>query len=38
VVEAYMAHVQDNAEGVRRVLATLKDGAFAYETGRAARW
>jgi 5-oxoprolinase (ATP-hydrolysing) len=32
VVEAYMAHVQDNAEeAVRRVLATLHDGAFAYE-------
>ncbi len=32
VVEAYMAHVQDNAEeAVRRVLSTLSDGAFAYE-------
>jgi 5-oxoprolinase (ATP-hydrolysing) len=32
VVEAYMAHVQDNAEeAVRRVLATLSDGAFTYE-------
>jgi 5-oxoprolinase (ATP-hydrolysing) len=32
VVEAYMAHVQDNAEeAVRRVLVTLSDGAFAYE-------
>ncbi|WP_165189178.1 hydantoinase B/oxoprolinase family protein [Caulobacter soli] len=32
VVEAYMAHVQDNAEeAVRRVLATLTDGDFAYE-------
>jgi 5-oxoprolinase (ATP-hydrolysing) len=32
VVEAYMAHVQDNAEeAVRRVLATLSDGEFAYE-------
>ncbi|WP_297509080.1 hydantoinase B/oxoprolinase family protein [uncultured Caulobacter sp.] len=32
VVEAYMAHVQDNAEeAVRRVLATMKSGAFAYE-------
>lgn len=32
VVEAYMAHVQDNAEeAVRRVLAALKGGAFAYE-------
>jgi 5-oxoprolinase (ATP-hydrolysing) len=32
VVEAYMAHVQDNAEeAVRRVLATLSDGDFRYE-------
>jgi 5-oxoprolinase (ATP-hydrolysing) len=32
VVEAYMAHVQDNAEeAVRRVLATMKGGSFAYE-------
>lgn len=32
VVEAYMAHVQDNAEeAVRRVLATLESGAFSYE-------
>jgi 5-oxoprolinase (ATP-hydrolysing) len=32
VVEAYMRHVQDNAEeAVRRVLGVLKDGAFAYE-------
>ncbi|WP_299013767.1 hydantoinase B/oxoprolinase family protein [uncultured Caulobacter sp.] len=32
VVEAYMAHVQDNAEeAVRRVLATMRSGAFAYE-------
>jgi 5-oxoprolinase (ATP-hydrolysing) len=32
VVEAYMAHVQDNAEeAVRRVLATMQGGAFAYE-------
>jgi 5-oxoprolinase (ATP-hydrolysing) len=32
VVEAYMAHVQDNAEeAVRRVLATTRSGAFAYE-------
>jgi 5-oxoprolinase (ATP-hydrolysing) len=31
-VEAYMRHVQDNAEeAVRRVLGVLKDGAFAYE-------
>jgi 5-oxoprolinase (ATP-hydrolysing) len=32
VVEAYMHHVQDNAEeAVRRVLDVLRDGAFAYE-------
>jgi 5-oxoprolinase (ATP-hydrolysing) len=32
VVEAYMDHVQDNAaEEVRRVLTTLKSGAYAYE-------
>jgi 5-oxoprolinase (ATP-hydrolysing) len=32
VVEAYMAHVQDNAEeAVRRMLTTLNDGVFAYE-------
>jgi 5-oxoprolinase (ATP-hydrolysing) len=32
VVEAYMAHVQDNAEeAVRRVLATMESGSFAYE-------
>ncbi len=32
VVEAYMRHVQDNAEeSVRRVLDKLKDGSFAYE-------
>ncbi|MEM1373404.1 MAG: hydantoinase B/oxoprolinase family protein [Pseudomonadota bacterium] len=31
VVEAYMAHVQSNAEAtVREVIATLKDGAFTY--------
>ena len=31
-VEAYMDHVQDNAEeAVRRVLGVLKDGSFAYE-------
>jgi 5-oxoprolinase (ATP-hydrolysing) len=31
-VEAYMRHVQDNAEeAVRRVLGVLKDGAFTYE-------
>jgi len=32
VVQAYMRHVQDNAEeSVRRVLDVLKDGAYAYE-------
>jgi 5-oxoprolinase (ATP-hydrolysing) len=32
VVEAYMGHVQDNAEEcVRRVIGVLKDGEFAYE-------
>jgi 5-oxoprolinase (ATP-hydrolysing) len=32
VVEAYMAHVQDNAEeAVRRVLAMMRSGSFAYE-------
>jgi 5-oxoprolinase (ATP-hydrolysing) len=32
VVEAYMGHVQDNAEeAVRRVIGVLKDGEFAYE-------
>ncbi len=32
VVQAYMRHVQDNAEeSVRRVLDVLKEGAFAYE-------
>ncbi len=31
-VEAYMRHVQDNAEeAVRRVLGVLRDGSFAYE-------
>ncbi|ADE13612.1 5-oxoprolinase (ATP-hydrolyzing) [Nitrosococcus halophilus Nc 4] len=31
VVQAYMKHVQDNAEtSVRRVLETLKDGSFTY--------
>ncbi len=31
-VEAYMRHVQDNAEeAVRRVLGVLRDGAFVYE-------
>ncbi|MGW0967506.1 hydantoinase B/oxoprolinase family protein [Streptomyces sp. NPDC002516] len=33
VVQAYMRHVQDNAEeAVRRVVDTLEGGAFAYET------
>ncbi|GAB3401276.1 hydantoinase/oxoprolinase family protein [Flindersiella endophytica] len=33
VVQAYMKHVQDNAEeAVRRVIATLSDGSFGYET------
>ncbi|MFG2556402.1 hydantoinase B/oxoprolinase family protein [Streptomyces sp. NPDC048581] len=33
VVQAYMRHVQDNAEeAVRRVIDALDDGAFAYET------
>ncbi|MFF4557271.1 hydantoinase B/oxoprolinase family protein [Streptomyces sp. NPDC001422] len=33
VVQAYMRHVQDNAEeAVRRVIDTLQDGEFAYET------
>jgi 5-oxoprolinase (ATP-hydrolysing) len=32
VVEAYMRHVQDNAEeSVRRVIDVLKDGEFSYE-------
>jgi 5-oxoprolinase (ATP-hydrolysing) len=32
VVQAYMKHVQDNAEeAVRRVIDTLEDGEFAYE-------
>jgi 5-oxoprolinase (ATP-hydrolysing) len=32
VVQAYMQHVQDNAEAaVRQVIGVLKDGAFAYE-------
>jgi 5-oxoprolinase (ATP-hydrolysing) len=32
VVQAYMTHVQDNAEeSVRRVLDTLKDGEFCYK-------
>ena len=33
VVQAYMSHVQDNAEeSVRRVLETLQDGKFCYPT------
>ncbi|MER6240158.1 hydantoinase B/oxoprolinase family protein [Streptomyces clavifer] len=33
VVEAYMGHVQDNAEeSVRRIVAGLDDGTFRYET------
>ncbi|HEX6446139.1 MAG TPA: hydantoinase B/oxoprolinase family protein, partial [Streptosporangiales bacterium] len=33
VVQAYMRHVQDNAEdAVRRVAGTLEDGEYAYET------
>ncbi|MGW1144316.1 hydantoinase B/oxoprolinase family protein [Streptomyces sp. NPDC002454] len=33
VVQAYMRHVQDNAEeSVRRVVDTLRDGTHAYET------
>jgi 5-oxoprolinase (ATP-hydrolysing) len=33
VVHAYMRHVQDNAEeSVRRIIATLSDGSYAYET------
>ncbi|MCX5244509.1 hydantoinase B/oxoprolinase family protein [Streptomyces sp. NBC_00201] len=33
VVQAYMKHVQDNAEeAVRRVVDTLDDGEYAYET------
>ncbi|MFH8341700.1 hydantoinase B/oxoprolinase family protein [Streptomyces sp. AM6-12] len=33
VVQAYMRHVQDNAEeSVRRVIDALDDGAYAYET------
>ena len=38
VVQAYMGHVQDNAEeSVRRVLDVLSDGAFAYEMDGGAR-
>ncbi|MBL1067213.1 hydantoinase B/oxoprolinase family protein [Streptomyces sp. 7-21] len=33
VVRAYMRHVQDNAEeAVRRIIATLHDGSYRYET------
>ncbi|MCH0542197.1 hydantoinase B/oxoprolinase family protein [Streptomyces sp. MUM 203J] len=33
VVHAYMRHVRDNAEeSVRRIVATLRDGAYRYET------
>ncbi len=38
VVKAYMQHVQDNAEeSVRRVIDTLTDGSFEYETDFGAR-
>ncbi|MBR9843999.1 MAG: 5-oxoprolinase, partial [Rhodobacteraceae bacterium] len=38
VVQAYMGHVQDNAEEcVRRVVDRLKDGAFSYEMDNGAR-
>ncbi len=38
VVTAYMGHVQDNAEeAVRRVIARLRDGECAYETGQRRR-
>ena len=38
VVEAYMRHVQDNAEeAMRRVIATLKSGSFTYEMDDGAR-
>ncbi|WP_069812145.1 hydantoinase B/oxoprolinase family protein [Streptomyces sp. TP-A0874] len=33
VVQAYMKHVQDNAEeSIRRVIASLREGAYRYET------
>ncbi|MDJ1137153.1 hydantoinase B/oxoprolinase family protein [Streptomyces iconiensis] len=33
VVQAYMGHVRDNAEeSVRRIIATLSDGSYTYET------
>ncbi|GAA5064341.1 hydantoinase B/oxoprolinase family protein [Roseibacterium beibuensis] len=38
VVQAYMGHVQDNAEeSVRRVLDVLRDGRFSYEMDSGAR-
>ena len=38
VVQAYMSHVQDNAEeAVRRVIDVLRDGNFAYEMDNGAR-
>jgi 5-oxoprolinase (ATP-hydrolysing) len=38
VVQAYMGHVQDNAEeAVRRVITALKDGSFSYELDNGAR-
>jgi 5-oxoprolinase (ATP-hydrolysing) len=38
VVQAYMGHVQDNAEeAVRRVITALKDGQFSYELDNGAR-
>jgi 5-oxoprolinase (ATP-hydrolysing) len=38
VVQAYMAHVQDNAaEAVARAITALSDGSFSYETDSGAR-
>ncbi|CAM2757247.1 hydantoinase B/oxoprolinase family protein [Janthinobacterium lividum] len=38
VVQAYMGHVQDNAEeAVRRVITTLKDGSYALDLDNGAR-
>ncbi|TFW28935.1 hydantoinase B/oxoprolinase family protein [Massilia horti] len=38
VVQAYMGHVQDNAEeAVRRVITALKDGSFCYELDNGAK-
>ncbi|MFL6674346.1 MAG: hydantoinase B/oxoprolinase family protein [Massilia sp.] len=38
VVQAYMGHVQDNAEeAVRRVITALKDGSFSYQLDNGAR-